>query len=156
MTNINDKEHNEYTKRVENGEWPYSAFVPLPAPFVNDVGNIQNLILRPVTSVAIIDSKAHTIRANHYHKTDWHYAYVISGRIAYFERKVGSIETPIPHIFLAGQMFFTPPMVEHVMYFPVDTQFVTMAKNIRSHDSHESDVVRVNFVSLDSISKDAY
>ena len=148
---MKNKDHESYTASVDAGNWPSERLVPLPASFVNDAGDIQNLILRPVTSVAVITSKARTIRANHYHKTDWHYAYVVSGRIAYFERKVGDTKIPTPQIFLAGQMFFTPPMVEHAMYFPMGTTFVTMAKNVRSHESHEADLIRVDFISLDKI-----
>jgi len=144
-------DHEAYTAAVDSGIWPNERFVPLPQPFINDSGVIQNLILRPVTSVAVITSKADTIRANHYHKTDMHYAYIISGRITYFERKIGDIEIPKPQIFLAGQMFFTPPMMEHAMYFPIETTFITMARNVRSHESHESDLVRVSFITKDMI-----
>jgi hypothetical protein len=45
--------------------------------------------------------------------------------------------------FQAGQLFFTPPLVAHVMYFPERTTFMTFARNKRDHESHESDVVRV-------------
>jgi dTDP-4-dehydrorhamnose 3,5-epimerase-like enzyme len=144
-------DHELYTASVDAGIWPKEKLVPLPQSFINDAGIIQNLILHPITSVAIITSKADTIRANHYHKTDWHYVYIISGKIVYFERKVGETKTEIPHVFLAGQMFFTPPMIEHVMYFPVETTFITMANNIRSHESHEADLVRVNFITKDMI-----
>jgi dTDP-4-dehydrorhamnose 3,5-epimerase-like enzyme len=131
---------------VEEGNWPIDNAVPLDMPFEDKRGKIQNLILRPVTSVAVIESVAGTVRANHYHKTDWHYAYIVKGKIIYFEREVGSKVKPLPQIFTAGQMFFTPPMREHSMVFAEDTTFVTMAKNIRSHESHESDLVRVEFV----------
>ena len=135
-----------YTFRVEAGDWPEDCSVPMDAPFKDSRGEIQNLILRPCTSVAIINSAPRTIRANHYHRTDWHYAYVVSGEVLYFERPVGSEGIPEPKRFGPGTMFFTPPMVEHCMAFPVDTVFVTMAKNVRSHESHEADVVRVEFV----------
>jgi hypothetical protein len=92
------------------------------------------------------------MRANHYHKTDWHYAYVVSGKILYFERPVGSKEIPEPRVFLAREMFFTPPMREHVMVFPMETIFITMARNVRSHENHEADLVRVEFITNDRLS----
>lgn len=138
--------NDSYTSKVESGDWPGDSSVPLDAPFVDARGTIQNLILKPCTSVAVIHSSARTLRANHYHRTDWHYAYVVSGEVLYFERPVGSAEAPKPRRFGPGKMFFTPPMVEHCMAFPVETVIVTMAKNVRSHESHESDVVRVNLV----------
>lgn len=140
-------DNDTYTDMVDKGEWPKNCSVPLDDPFVNHNGVIQNLLLKPLTSVAIITSVAGSMRANHYHKTDWHYAYVVSGKILYFERPVDSKEIPKPHIFEPGEMFFTPPMVEHVMVFPEETIFVTMARNVRSHESHEADLVRVNFIS---------
>lgn len=135
-----------YTEKVDLGVWPADCDVPLDTPFVDERGSIQNLVLKPVTSVAVITSRRGTVRANHYHKTDWHYAYVVSGKILYFERDVGSSEMPVPRTFGAGKMFFTPPMREHAMVFAEDTTFVTMAKNVRSHESHEADLVRVEFV----------
>lgn len=138
--------HDEYTKLVDSGTWPEDRLVPLDAPFLNPAGSIQNVLLRPCTSVAVIRSLAQTLRANHYHRSDWHYSYVLSGEVLYFERPVGAQGVPPPLIFRAGEMFFTPPMVEHCMAFREDTVFMTMAKNVRSHDSHESDLVRVAFV----------
>jgi quercetin dioxygenase-like cupin family protein len=136
---------------VDSGEWPSDPAVPLDTPFINENGVIQNLVLKPMTSVAVITSKKGTMRANHYHKTDWHYAYVVSGRILYFERSVDSQEIPEPREFKAGEMFFTPPMKEHTMVFPEETVFVTMAKNVRSHESHEADLVRVEFITPDKL-----
>ena len=42
-----------------------------------------------------------------------------------------------------GQMVFTPPMVDHAMYFPEDTKFVTLSRNPRSQQAYEADVVRI-------------
>ncbi|HEX6767407.1 MAG TPA: hypothetical protein VF103_18040, partial [Polyangiaceae bacterium] len=81
-------------------------------------------------------------------KTDWHYSYVVSGAVEYFVRAVGSRERPSQTRFPAGTMFFTPPNVEHAMFFPVDTAFITFAKNVRDHEHHEEDVVRVKLVEV--------
>lgn len=143
--------HDEYTSMVDRGQWPGDPFVPLAESFVNKNGIIQNLVLKPVTTVTVIKSHAGTVRSNHYHKTDWHYIYVVSGKVLYLERPVGSLEIPEPTIFLAGTMFFTPPMREHSVIFPEKTELLTMAKNIRSHESHESDLVRVEFIRDDMI-----
>jgi hypothetical protein len=45
-------------------------------------------------------------------------------------------------------MFFTPPLVEHAMFFPEPTTFITFAKNVRDHEHHEDDVVRVKLVEV--------
>lgn len=136
----------EFSALIEAGKYPEQVFVPLDEPFVNENGVIQNLLLERFTSAAIITSVAGAVRANHYHKTDWHYSYVVSGAVQYYDRPVGSKLLPKCESFAAGTMFFTPPMVEHAMFFPEPTSFITFAKNIRDHAHHESDVVRVKLI----------
>ena len=143
----------EYSNAVSKGDFPAEFLVPLDDSFKDERGEIVNLLLTPITSVARITSKAGTVRANHWHKTDWHYAFVESGEILYFERGIGDIEVPEPHIYKPGTMFFTRPNVEHAMLFSKDTVFYTFAKNERSHDMHESDVVRVPFITPNLIKK---
>jgi dTDP-4-dehydrorhamnose 3,5-epimerase-like enzyme len=139
--------NDEYTSAVDRGEWPSDPRVPLDDPFTNHNGTIQNLVLKNMTSVAALTSVKGAVRANHYHKTDWHYAYVVSGSVAYFERPIGSDFIPEPTVFRKGEMFFTPPMKEHTMVFLADDSvIITMARNVRSHDSHEADLERVTFI----------
>lgn len=135
--------HAEYTKRVDEERYPDDPHVPLDEPFVNAAGSILNVLLERFTSVALIESHPGAVRANHYHKTDWHYAYVLSGSIVYGWRPVDGANGVQVRTFEAGQLFFTPPLVAHVMYFPERTTFMTFARNKRDHESHESDVVRV-------------
>jgi dTDP-4-dehydrorhamnose 3,5-epimerase-like enzyme len=147
------KTNTEYVAAILNGEFPQNqTYVPLDKPFVDSRGSIQNLVLTPA-SVACITSKKGSIRANHYHKTDWHFSYVISGKVFYFERPLGSIEIPSPIICAEGTMFFTPPMTEHSMLFVEDSIIITVAKNQRSHDNHESDVVRMPFITQEIADK---
>lgn len=135
-----------YTERVDGGFFDDDLIVPLDDCFNDFRGEIKNLLLTPITSVARITSKRGTVRANHYHLTDWHYSFVESGEIYYFERPIGTKAVPDPVKIRPGTMFFTPPNVEHAMLFAADTVFFTFAKNIRSHESHESDLVRVTFI----------
>lgn len=140
--------HQRYVERVLGGEFPTDPLVPLPEAFRNEVGVIQNLVeLGGVRNVAVISSEAKSIRSNHYHRTDWHFLYVASGRLLYYARDVGAGGIPEPMVFSAGQMFFTPPMAEHAVCSVVPTVLVSLSRNPRDHDSHESDVVRVRFVS---------
>src|SRR5881396_2792541 len=89
----------EYTALVKEGKFPEQVTVPLDDRFHDDRGLINNLILDGVTSVARINSKAGTVRANHYHKTDWHYTFIESGHVDYYWRPVGSNESPEHIIF---------------------------------------------------------
>lgn len=135
--------HAEYTRLVDQERYPDDPHVPLEAPFVNAAGSILNVLLERFTSVAFIESRPGAVRANHYHKTDWHYAFVLTGSIVYGWRAADSAEQVRVRTFTAGQLFFTPPMVAHVMHFPEPATFMTFARNKRDHESHESDVVRV-------------
>lgn len=135
-----------YTQAVDEGRWPTESRVPLDPPFVNEAGSIQNLLLNGCQSVAAITSRKGAVRANHFHKTDHHYAFVASGRVLYFERAIGSAELPQPKSYGPGEMFYTPPMREHAMLFAEDSVILTFAKNVRAHAEHEADVVRVAFV----------
>lgn len=141
-----DTKHAEYVRAVAEGRWPENPSVPLPGNFTDARGVIQNLMFADLSSVALITSARGSVRANHYHRTDWHYSYVLSGSILYYERPVGSTDRPTPRSYGPGDMFFTKPMVEHAMVFTDDTTFLTFAKNVRTHDNHEQDVVRVAVV----------
>jgi quercetin dioxygenase-like cupin family protein len=128
---------------AERVEWPQTVVVPLEKPFVDERGGIQPLVDVPMESCVLITSKKGTVRANHYHKTDWHYCYVMSGSIEYYHRPVGSTQKPEKVVIESGRMFFTGPMVEHAMVFPEDTMFITFGRNSRAQEVYESDVVRI-------------
>lgn len=133
--------------------WPTKPLVDLEKPFVDDRGSIQPLVDLLMKSAVMIHSKAGSLRANHYHKTDWHYCYVISGSIEYFHRPTGSNDDPEKISVQMGEMIFTPPMVDHAMKFPIDTLFLTLSRNARDQKTYEEDVVRIQMVDeADSIS----
>ena len=131
--------------------WPEHGVVKLEKPFVDGRGSIQPLVDSIMKSAVMIESKAGSLRANHYHKTDWHYCYVISGEIEYIYRPTGSEEVPQTINVRQGEMVFTPPMVDHGMKFPVDTTFLTLSRNARDQESYEEDVVRVEMVSTEGL-----
>jgi quercetin dioxygenase-like cupin family protein len=126
--------------------WLRDPIVPLDAPHCDDRGDIQPLVDEDMRSAVMISSRAGSVRANHYHKTDWHYCYVLSGSIEYFHRPHGSDDPPACVEIQAGQLFFTPPMVDHAMRFPKDTVFLTLGGNPRDQASYEADVVRIRLV----------
>jgi len=135
----------------EIASWPSHGVVKLEKPFVDGRGSIQPLVDTLMKSAVMIESKAGSLRANHYHKTDWHYCYVVSGEIEYLHRKTGSDAPPETIIVKQGEMVFTPPMVDHGMKFPVDTVFLTLSRNPRDQESYETDVVRVEMVSPEGL-----
>ena len=126
--------------------------VELPIPFVNENGTIQNITEAGCQTVSIIRSRAGAIRANHWHRTDDHRTFIVSGSVIYLARPVGSRldsfreNVAVSRLYRAGEAFYTPPEIEHCMVFPEDTVIITMARNIKDHLHHEADVVRVQWI----------
>jgi len=125
---------------------PSHRIVPLPAAFSDSRGAIQTLVEGGFSAAQIITSKAGTVRSNHYHKTDWHYLYVLSGSMRYLHRPVGSKQEPESAIVGAGQLVYTPPLVEHATEFLEDTVLLNLAGGARDQSSYEADLVRVELI----------
>jgi hypothetical protein len=138
-------------ERFENAADRSSARVPLAdAGWSSEAGEILNLIHGGITgSVSVLKSKAGTRRASHAHRLDSHALMVVTGRVHYYERGMGETHRPERQVFEPGEMFFTPPMREHILYFPVDTVMVSLSDKSRTHEEHEADVIRVHFEEYD-------
>ena len=141
-----DHDHEHDHDHDDRERWPKQPIVPLGKPFVDARGVIQPLVDQMMRSAVVISSKKGALRANHYHKTDWHYCYVVEGSIEYFHRPTGSTAAPERILVKKGEMVFTPPMVDHGMRFPEDTLFLTLSRNPRDHASYEADVVRIEML----------
>lgn len=129
--------------KEEEATYPKDIIVELEKPFVDERGAIYPLLDVPMESCVLITSKKGTQRANHYHQTDWHYCYVLEGKIEYYEKPHGSSAAPKTVIINKGQMFFTGPNLDHTMYFLEDTSFLTFGRNPRAQEVYEADVIRV-------------
>lgn len=100
-----------------------------------------------IKSVLLITCKPGAIRANHYHKTDSHYCYMLYGKMEY-------TEGPLPgkkgknkiEIVEKGDMVYTAPNVPHAMKFLEDSAFLTLATESRSQKDYESDTVRLKVI----------
>lgn len=126
----------------ERGE-QISRFKPGEVDKVDDPrGLIESICHDQVNSILRIFSKGGSVRSNHYHKTDWHICYVVSGTMWYYERPAGSLDKPDWKRVEAGEWVRTGPMMEHTTIFPVDTTILVFAGNPRDQDSYESDMVR--------------
>jgi oxalate decarboxylase/phosphoglucose isomerase-like protein (cupin superfamily) len=126
--------------------WLQDPLVRLDEPFVDARGEIQPLVEQLMRSALVIHSKKGAVRGNHYHKTDWHYCYVVSGSMEYYFRPAESTAPPERVTVKAGQMVFSPPMMEHTTVFPEDTIFLALSRNARDQQAYEADVVRVILV----------
>ena len=135
----------------EESMWPRPGRVELPAPHVDGRGAIQSLVNFPMKNLSLISSRKGTVRSNHYHVTDWHYMYVLSGSFDYYYRPTGSTEKPMVINMKAGEMVFTPPMEDHATVFREDTRLLAMSRNPRDQESYESDVRRVMLIDPASV-----
>jgi quercetin dioxygenase-like cupin family protein len=127
----------------KNWETMQNPILQMEAPHVDERGMILPLADENMKSAVLISSKKGTVRANHYHHTDWHYCYVTKGEIDYYYRPVNSKEKPKKCTIKAGQNFFTPPMLEHAMVFTQDTEFLCLGRNPRDQATYEADITRV-------------
>lgn len=119
-------------------------FVILPTPYEDARGAIQTLVEGGIHSIQVITSKAGTVRANHWHREDSHYLYMVEGVMEYYYRPVGDTSEPRCVIVKAGQQIFTPSNLEHATHFLEDSVFLNITSNPRDQHSYEDDIVRVN------------
>ena len=91
------------------------SIVKLSKGFVDSRGKILPICDKIMKSASLITTKKNQWRANHYHKTDWHYIYVIYGRFNYYFRKTGSNKKPKKLIVKKNELLFTGPKIDHAM-----------------------------------------
>ena len=125
-------------------------FKNIQPDFIDERGAIAKILddgKTNIKSILLITSAKGTIRANHYHKKDSHYCYLVSGKIEYTEQPVDKSSTLETAILESGDMIFSPPMVMHAFRFLEDTVFWAFATESRRQTDYESDTVRVNLIS---------
>ena len=109
-------------------------------------GKIISLAELDYKSALIIESKAGTTRANHYHLEDWHYCYLISGKFKYHWRQNGDKGIPAQKTIQAGEIVITPSKVEHAFHFLEDSIFVVLSGRARDQKNYEADLIRVELI----------
>lgn len=82
-------------------------------------------------------------RAQHFHKASSHFCRVETGLILYKERPVGSSESVVETRMSPGDVFFTPPDVEHAMVALEDSSLICFSDNPRDQEAYEADLVRL-------------
>lgn len=118
-------------------------------PFFTDSrGEISNLINGEVRikSILLITCKKGATRANHYHKKDMHYSFLIKGKMEYVSKEVNSKSEPKTVIVSKGEMVYTPPMTIHAMKFLEDSVFLAFATEARAQNNYEGDLIRVKLI----------
>ena len=118
----------------------------LPKGYEDARGIIQPLCDLNMKRAALIVAKANTWRANHYHKNDWHFIYVLKGSFEYYFKKTNSDEKIKKKIVKKGELLFTGPVVDHAMFYTEETEIVVLSKNPRDQKTYEEDTVRIDFM----------
>jgi len=113
--------------------------------FEDKRGVIENVDRNFNGDIIFIRSMAGSHRALHYHLKSGHNCYVTLGEIHYYERPVGSTQKPTLYKLKAGDSFWTGSMIEHEMYFPVDSSFICLSTGCRDQNEYEHDLVRLGF-----------
>ena len=130
-------------KLDDEGMWPKTGLVNLDVAHSDDRGSIQSLVNFPMKNISLISSKKGVVRSNHYHLTDWHYMYVLSGSFNYYYRPTNSDDELQCVQVKAGELIFTPPMEDHATVFLEDCDLLAMSRNPRDQEAYEEDVRRV-------------
>ncbi len=111
-------------------------------PAVSDTrGLITNIFEGGIEHVAMITSKKGSIRANHYHKEDYQYIYLISG--AFESHCVDTRDTSKRNVLYVkpGDIVDTPPLIAHAQKFTEDSVFLALTTKQRESGKYESDTI---------------
>lgn len=115
--------------------------------FVDDRGYITRLMDQdefPIRAVLYITSKKGTERGNHFHKTDAHYVYCVSGKFRYSEKNLNKKNSKKESVILKpGDIVLSRPGIAHSMEFLEDTVFMAFTTERRDQDKYEADLHRI-------------
>lgn len=112
--------------------------------FKDKRGSLLKIIDKNFSSCIEIFSKKGSIRANHYHKKDEHYAYIIEGKILFIYRNRKKNAKLNYKVMKKGDLFFTTYMQDHIAYFLSNTHFLAFSSRKRTKFDYEKDLVRLN------------
>ena len=120
--------------------------IELPENHSDERGFIQPLCDLEMKSASLLYSKKNTWRANHYHKSDWHFIYVLEGGFDYYYRKTNSNEKIKKKTVKKNHLLYTGPLVDHAMLYTEETKLLVVSKNPRDQKTYEEDTVRIDFM----------
>ena len=121
--------------------------------FKDKRGTLQKIIDGNFSSCIEVFSKKGSIRANHYHKKDKHFMYIISGELLYsYKNRKRGAKVKIKKM-KKGDLFFTPAMQEHMAYFTKNTHFLAFSTRKRTRFDYEKDLIRVEMDKYPDVKK---
>jgi oxalate decarboxylase/phosphoglucose isomerase-like protein (cupin superfamily) len=115
--------------------------IKIPQTFTDGRGTIMNIADGSLGDVAFITSLAGSIRANHFHKRDWHLTFLIAGEMNYEWQDPNEKKQNDLKVITAGQLIFTPPNTPHRMTFMKNSTFIAISRLNRSHEEYSADTI---------------
>ena len=112
--------------------------------FKDERGYLLKILDKGFSSCIEIFSKKGSIRANHYHKKDEHFCYILRGEILFFYRNRKKGSKLNYKVMKKGDLFFTTYDQDHLAYFLKTTHFLSYSSRKRSKFDYENDLVRLN------------
>tara|TARA_A100001015_G_C14990610_1_gene713754 strand:- start:1364 stop:1789 length:426 start_codon:yes stop_codon:yes gene_type:complete len=112
--------------------------------FRDERGYLLKILDKGFSSCIEIFSKKGSIRANHYHKKDEHFCYILKGEILFFYRNRKKGSKLNYKIMRKGDLFFTTYNQDHLAYFLKTTHFLSYSSRKRTKIDYENDLVRLN------------
>ena len=111
-------------------------------PAVKDVrGAITNVFEGRIEHIALITSKKGTVRANHYHKQDHQFIYLVSG--AFESHSIDIHDTSKRQVLEIepGDIVETPALIAHAQKFTQDSVFLALTTRQREKGKYEEDTI---------------
>jgi dTDP-4-dehydrorhamnose 3,5-epimerase-like enzyme len=132
-------ELSQYFDRDSFANYP---LVKIPQSFSDERGRIINIADGALGDVSLIETRKHSVRANHYHNEDWHLCFLLDGSFNYIWLDLSAKEAA-SKIIQTGEMVFTPKEVIHRLEFLEDSRMIVVSKLSRISDNYEEDTFRV-------------
>ncbi len=109
--------------------------------FVDARGEIHNLFEGQLGHVALITSKAGSVRANHYHKQDLQYIYLVSGEYESYSCPISEPQNVHKILVKPGDIVKTPSLVAHAQKFTKDSVLLAFSTRLREEGKYEDDTL---------------
>lgn len=119
--------------------------IPRPLELHKDKrGKIVDVFYKDnIDHVAVIDSKAGSLRGDHYHKETVQHMLITKGSLEYWHKPLNSKKRAEREVLIEGDLVTTPPFEVHALRIIKDNQFIVFTQGKRGGKDYESDTFRI-------------
>src|SRR5260221_11383866 len=115
--------------------------------FVDERGFISRIIdqdKHKIRSILYIKRKKGSTGANHFHKKDAHYIFVLSGKVRYGEKDMSKKNSKVEYVALEPwDLVLSKPMIAHTPDFLEDSVILAFTTENRNQAHYEEDTIRL-------------